>query len=47
MTASGPTYFESAAMITTIVLLGRWLEALGTRDASASLAALAEGRREL
>ncbi len=45
-TSSGPTYFESAAMITTIVLLGRWLEALGTRDASASLAALAEGAAE-
>ena len=46
VTSSGPTYFESAAMITTIVLLGRWLEALGTRDASASLAALAEGAAE-
>jgi heavy metal translocating P-type ATPase len=45
-TGGGPTYFESAAMITTIVLLGRWLEALGTRDASASLAALAEGAAE-
>jgi heavy metal translocating P-type ATPase len=45
-TSSGPTYFESAAMIATIVLLGRWLEALGTRDASASLAALAEGAAE-
>ena len=43
ITGLGPTYFESAAMITAIVLLGRWLEALGTRDASASLAALAEG----
>lgn len=40
-TASGPTYFESAAMITTIVLLGRWLESLGRRDAARSLAALA------
>ncbi len=46
LTSSGPTYFESAAMITAIVLLGRWLEALGTRDASASLAALAEGATE-
>ena len=46
LTSSGPTYFESAAMIATIVLLGRWLEALGTRDASASLAALAEGASE-
>ena len=45
-TSSGPTYFESAAMITAIVLLGRWLEALGTRDASASLATLAEGAAE-
>ncbi len=41
LTSSGPTYFESAAMITTIVLLGRWLEALGRRDAAASLEAMA------
>ena len=41
VTSSGPTYFESAAMITTIVMLGRWLEALGRRDAAASLEAMA------
>lgn len=46
LAGSAPTYFESAAMITSIVLLGRWLEALGTRDATASLAALAEGASE-
>lgn len=40
LTSSGPAYFESAAMITTIVLFGRWLEALGTRDAAATLQAL-------
>ena len=44
--ASGPTYFESAAGITAIVLVGRWIEALGTRDATASLAALAAGAEE-
>ncbi len=45
-TSSGPTYFESAAMIVTIVLAGRWLEAIGTRDATASLARLAESAEE-
>lgn len=45
-TSSGPTYFESAAMIATIVLIGRWLEAIGTRDATASLAKLAESAEE-
>ncbi len=45
-TSSGPTYFESAAMIVTIVLVGRWLEAMGTRDATASLAKLAESAEE-
>ena len=44
--ASGPTYFESAAGIVTIVLAGRWIEALGTRDATASLAALASAAEE-
>lgn len=38
--AGGPTYFDSAAMITMIVLLGRWLEALGTRDTRGTLTAL-------
>ncbi|MDO8987407.1 MAG: cation transporter [Coriobacteriia bacterium] len=37
-TGAGPTYFESATMITAIVLLGRWLEALGSRSATASQA---------
>lgn len=45
-TSSGPTYFESAAMIVTIVLAGRWLEAIGTRDATASLRKLAESAEE-
>ena len=45
-TASGPTYFESAAGVVTIVLAGRWIEALSTRDATASLAALASGAEE-
>lgn len=40
---SGPTYFESASGITTIVLFGRWVEALGTRDTGAALGALAAG----
>jgi len=39
----GPTYFESAAMITTIVLFGRWLESLGQRDAARAIATLAAG----
>lgn len=42
-TGTGPTYFESATMITAIVLLGRWLEALGSRSATASLSQLVEG----
>jgi len=46
VTSSGPTYFESAAMIVTIVLVGRWLEAVGTRDATTSLARLAESAEE-
>ncbi len=45
-TSSAPTYFESAAMIVTIVLAGRWLEAVGTRDATASLARLAQAAEE-
>ncbi len=40
ITSGAPTYFESAAMITTIVILGRWLEALGQRDATRALGAL-------
>ncbi len=43
---SGPTYFESATMITAIVLLGRWIEAVGTRDAGGALSRLAEGAVE-
>lgn len=42
VTMSGPTYFESATMITSIVLLGRWLEALGTRGSTGALSDLAE-----
>jgi Cu+-exporting ATPase len=41
---TGPVYFESAAMIATIVLLGRWLEAIGQRDASRAVAAIAAAR---
>ncbi len=37
-----PTYSESAAMIVTIVLLGRWIEATGQRGASEALKALTE-----
>ncbi len=44
--ASGPTYFESAAGVVVIVLAGRWIEALSTRDATASLSALASGAEE-
>lgn len=44
--SSGPTYFESAAGVVTIVLAGRWIEALSTRDATASLAALASAAEE-
>jgi heavy metal translocating P-type ATPase len=40
--SSAPTYFESVAMIPTIVMLGRWIEALGQRDATRSLVALAQ-----
>ncbi|MDO8962912.1 MAG: heavy metal translocating P-type ATPase [Coriobacteriia bacterium] len=37
------TYFESAAMITTIVLLGRWIESFGRGNAADALAGLAAG----
>lgn len=37
------TYFESASMIVTIVLLGRWIESFGRGDATAALAALGGG----
>jgi Cu+-exporting ATPase len=37
------TYFESASMITAIVLLGRWIESFGRADAAASLAGLGAG----
>ena len=43
---NGATYFESAAGIVTIVLAGRWIESLGTRDATASLAALSSAAEE-
>jgi len=43
---SDGTYFESAAMITTIVLLGRWLESLGRADAADALAGLGTGRAD-
>jgi Cu+-exporting ATPase len=47
LTGSDATYFESAAMITTIVLLGRWLESFGRGDASSALAGLATGSAEV
>jgi heavy metal translocating P-type ATPase len=47
LTGSDATYFESAAMITTIVLLGRWLESFGRGDASSALAGLAAGPTEV
>ena len=40
VSAGAPTYFESAAMITGIVLFGRWLEGLGQRDAMRAVSAL-------
>jgi Cu+-exporting ATPase len=45
-TASGATYFDSAAMITAVVALGRWLEARGTRDVLAGLERLPEPAAE-
>lgn len=39
----GGTYFESASMITTIVLAGRWIESFGRGNAAAALAGLAAG----
>jgi Cu+-exporting ATPase len=47
LTGSDATYFESAAMITTIVLLGRWLESFGRGDATSALAALSAGPTEV
>lgn len=44
LSRTGPVYFESAAMITTIVLLGRWLEAIGQRDAAKAIATIAAAR---
>jgi len=46
LVSGSPTYFESAAMITSIVLLGRWLEAMGTRGSSAALSELAQAAVE-
>lgn len=40
-TGTAGVYFESAAMITTIVLLGRLIEALGRRGATRAIEALA------
>ena len=41
VTGSGGVYFESAAMITTLVLLGRLIEALGRRGATRAIESLA------
>jgi heavy metal translocating P-type ATPase len=43
LAGQGGTYFESAAMITVIVLLGRLIEATGRRSAAAALAGLEAG----
>jgi Cu+-exporting ATPase len=47
LTSSDATYFESAAMITTIVLLGRWIESFGRADAASALAAASAGPSEV
>ena len=46
LVSGSATYFESASMITSIVLLGRWLEAMGTRGSSAALSELAQAAVE-
>ena len=38
--ASSPLYFETAAIIVTLILLGRWLEARAKGQASAAIKAL-------
>lgn len=43
LTESGGTYFESAAMITVIVLLGRLIEAFARRSAAQALSGLEVG----
>ncbi len=40
ITRHGPTYFDSAAMITVVVLFGRWLEALAQQKSSGLISLL-------
>jgi Cu+-exporting ATPase len=40
--ASSHVYFESAAVVTTLIMLGRWFEARATRRAGAAIEALLE-----
>lgn len=40
VTGSGPAYFDSAAMITVVVLFGRWLEALARQKSTDALVAM-------
>ncbi len=42
----GPTYFEAAAVVVTLVLLGRWLEARAKRSTGAAVRALMALRPE-
>jgi P-type Cu+ transporter len=42
----GPTYFEAAAVVITLVLLGRWLEARARRSTGAAIRALMALRPE-
>jgi Cu+-exporting ATPase len=46
MTVNGPLYFEAAAVVITLVLLGKWLETRAKRSTTAAIRALVKLRPE-
>jgi len=46
MTINGPLYFEAAAVVITLVLLGKWLETRAKRSTTAAIRALVKLRPE-
>jgi len=46
MTVGGPLYFEAAAVVITLVLLGKWLETRARRSTTAAIRALVKLRPE-
>jgi Cu+-exporting ATPase len=47
MTVNGPLYFEAAAVVITLVLLGKWLETRAKRSTTAAIRALVKLRPEI